>query len=100
MKIRYTILLLLTSLTSCTRQIDEGPIFDPFEINYNVTERGLTDNGYTVIPEDVPLLGKQIGDTLIYYQLDYECDSLTNNCINTNVSMTQILFPISFIQMR
>jgi hypothetical protein len=67
-------------------QFDESPIFDPFEINYNVTEEGLVDSGYTTIPEDVPLLGKQIGDTLIYYQLNYECDSLTYKCVNTNVS--------------
>jgi hypothetical protein len=28
-------------------QFDESPIFDPFEINYNVTEEGLVDSGYT-----------------------------------------------------
>ncbi|MFM7856552.1 MAG: hypothetical protein ACKO96_32675, partial [Flammeovirgaceae bacterium] len=51
-----------------------------------MTEKGLIDSDYKVIPEDVPLLGKQIGDTLIYYQLNYECDSLTLECVNTNVS--------------
>ena len=51
-------------LTACTKTIDEKPIFDPFEINYNVTEKGLLESGHEKIPEDVPLLGKKIGDTL------------------------------------
>lgn len=76
----------MTSLISCIDQIDERPKFDPFEINYNVTEKRLIENGYTVIPEDVPILGKQKGDTLIYYQLDYEFDSITKKCINEKVS--------------
>lgn len=80
------IILLLAHLISCTDQIGNKPIFDPLELNYGVTEKGLIDNNYTRIPEDVPLFGKQIGDTLIYYQLDYECDSLTHECFNTNVS--------------
>jgi hypothetical protein len=85
MKLLCIISLLIASLSSCTSQIDENPIFDPFEINYNVSEKGLTNNDYTIIPEDVPLFGKQIKDTLIYYQLDDECDSLTRECINTTV---------------
>jgi len=72
--------------TACSKTVDEKPIFDPFEINYGVTEKGLIGSDYEVMPEDVPLLGKQIGDTLIYYQLDYECDSLTQKCVNTHVS--------------
>ncbi len=78
--------LLTILLTACSKAVDEKPIFDPFEINYNVTKKGLIDSDYKVMPEDVPLLGKQIGDTLIYYQLNYECDSLTHECVNTNVS--------------
>ena len=73
-------------LSRCTAHNDESPIFDPFEINFNVTEKGLIADGYAVMPEDVPLLGKQIGDTLIYYQLNDEWDSLTNKSITTNVS--------------
>jgi hypothetical protein len=65
-------------------RIDKTPIFDPFEINYNVTENSLLKAGYAPIPEDVPLLGKQNGDTLIYYQMDYECDD--GNCVNKNVT--------------
>jgi hypothetical protein len=72
-----------------TTRTDTTPIFDPFEINYNVTENALIKAGYTPIPEDVPLLGKQAGDTLIYYQLDYECSDATDNeyidCKNTGV---------------
>lgn len=70
--------LLIILLSRCTPHNDESPIFDPFEINFNVTEKGLIADGYVVMPEDVPLLGKQIGDTLIYYQLNNEWDSLTN----------------------
>jgi hypothetical protein len=77
---------LLTILLTACSTVDDKPIFDPFEINYNVTEKSLIDSDYKVMPEDVPLLGKQIGDTLIYYQLNYECDSLTLECVNTNVS--------------
>jgi hypothetical protein len=42
-----------------------------------VTEKGLLDSGYETMTEDVPLLGKQIGDTLIYYQLYEKYDSLS-----------------------
>lgn len=65
-------------------RIDKTPIFDPFEINYNVTENSLLKAGYTPIPEDVPLLGKQNGDTLISYQMDYEYDDM--DCVNKNVT--------------
>jgi hypothetical protein len=97
MKIRLTIIVLAISLLTngilfClywTTRTDTTPIFDPFEINYNVTENALISAGYTPIPEDVPLLGKQVGDTLIYYQLDYECDDAPDhediNCKNTGV---------------
>lgn len=54
----------------------EKPLFDPFEINYNVSEAALLGDGYEQMPEDVPLFGKQIGDTLIYYQMDYECEDV------------------------
>lgn len=57
---------------------DTVPVFDPFEINYNVTEDALVRAGYTLIPEDVPLLGKQVGDTVIYYQLEYDCGHVTD----------------------
>jgi hypothetical protein len=70
-------------------QTDTTPIFDPFEINYSVTENALIKAGYTPIPEDVPLLGKQVGDTLIYYQLEYKCsdplDSADFPCETTGV---------------
>ncbi|WP_276373960.1 hypothetical protein [Chryseolinea sp. H1M3-3] len=97
MKIRLTIIVLAISLLTngilfylCwTAQTDTTPIFDPFEINYSVTENSLIKDGYTPIPEDVPLLGKQVGDTLIYYQLDYECSDATDikdiDCKNTGI---------------
>jgi hypothetical protein len=67
---------------------DETPVFHPFIINYNVTEKSLLKNGYTFIPEDVPLLGKQIDDILIYYQLEYICEGdeiESMRCRNTDV---------------
>lgn len=97
MKIRLTIIVLATSLLTnvilfylfWTTRTDTTPIFDPFEINYSVTENALIKAGYTPIPEDVPLLGKQVGDTLIYYQLDYECNDATDiediDCKNIGV---------------
>ena len=97
MKKRLTILTLTISLITngilfyfyWTNRIDTTPIFDPFEINYSVTEKSLVKAGYTHIREDVPLLGRQIGDTLIYYQLDYECSEATSiediECKNTGV---------------
>lgn len=84
MKTHQEILLLMVLLTSCSGRVNENPLFDPFEINYSVTEKGLLDNGYETMPEDVPLLAKQVGDTLIYYQLYDKCDSLTRECA-TNV---------------
>ena len=51
---------------------DRTPIFHPFDVNFNISEKNLIDNGYFSIPEDVSLLGKRIGDTLIYYQLHAE----------------------------
>lgn len=94
MKTRITIFLLIVSISVNgllfykvrQRESDDRPLFDPFQVNYVVTEKGLLADGYIEIPEDVPLLGKQIGDTLIYYQLNYDCDSLTNKCKNINVS--------------
>ena len=86
MKEQNQILLLIILVTACTASVDEKPIFDPFEINYSMTEKGLLDSNYEVIPKYVPLLGKQVGDTLIYYQLNEECDSLTRKCVSTNVS--------------
>ena len=53
---------------------DRIPIFHPFEINFHVSEKSLIESGYKSILEDVPLFGKQIGDTLIYYQLAYDCN--------------------------
>jgi hypothetical protein len=97
MKIRLTLLVLAISLLTnvvlfylyWTTRTDTTPLFDPFEINYSVTENALIKAGYTPIPEDVPLLGKQLGDTLIYYQLDYECgdarDKEDIQCENTGV---------------
>ena len=86
MKKHQHILLAIILVSGCTIAVDQKPIFDPFEINYSVTEKGLLDSNYEVMPMDVPLLGKQVGDTLIYYQLNDECDSLTHKCVNTNVS--------------
>ena len=58
-------------------RIDDTPLFDPFEINYSVTEKSLLKNGYLPVSGvDVPMLEKQFGDTLISYQLDYECEYL------------------------
>jgi hypothetical protein len=97
MKNRLTIIVFAISLLTngilfylyWTARTDTTPIFDPFEINYSVTENSLTKDGYTPIPEDVPLLGKQLGDTLIYYQLNYECSDATNvkgiDCKNTGI---------------
>lgn len=57
-------IILLRNLTP-----DRKPIFHPFDVNLNITKKSLINNGYTRIVEDVPLLGKRIKDTLIYYQL-------------------------------
>jgi len=78
MKRRVILLILVISLivngllafVSWQNKLDKKPIFDPFKVNYNVTEKELVKAGYTRIPEDVILLGKQSGDTMIYYQLD------------------------------
>ena len=74
-----TILLVLSNLglgafLILTFVKDREPIFHPFDVNFNMTEKSLLKNGYKTIPEDVPLLGKRNGDTLIYYQFDEEYD--------------------------
>ena len=43
---------------------------DIFNPQFNLTLGGLIKDGFDGIPESVPLLGKQIGDTLVYYQFD------------------------------
>jgi hypothetical protein len=68
-------------LLNKTNDYDVLPSFHPFDINFHVTPESLKSNGYKVLPEDVPILGKTIGDTLIYYQLaddfnDTEIDQL------------------------
>ena len=52
----------------CNRQINK-PI-DIFRPDFNLSFDGLLKDGFYGLPEDVPLLGKQIGDTLLYYQFD------------------------------
>ncbi|MEO0404836.1 MAG: hypothetical protein AAF193_08195 [Bacteroidota bacterium] len=74
------------------------PLFDPFEINYGITENSLMKSGYQAIPEDVPLLGKQVGDTLIYYQLEEardEHDQIAKiKCKNTRVAWRNCVIPL------
>ncbi|MPQ48257.1 hypothetical protein GCQ56_14735 [Marinifilum sp. N1E240] len=74
-----TILLVLSNLglgafLILTFVKDRDPISHPFDVNFNMTKKSLLKNGYKTIPEDVPLLGKRIGDTFIYYQFDEEYD--------------------------
>ena len=81
---------------------DRKPIFHPFEVNLHVTEKSLIDNGYNSIPEDVPLLGKRIGDTLIYYQLHEEYINKSNqvywrNC-EIRVNKPDSLKVVNFIR--
>ena len=38
--------------------------------DFHLTAKKLLKNGFYGMPEDVPILGKQIGDTLLYYQFD------------------------------
>ena len=69
---------------------DRTPNFHPFKVNYHVNQKSLLKNGYTWIPEDVPLIGKTIGDTLIYFQLrdfkifDYEYEPI-EEIANTDI---------------
>lgn len=51
-----------------------APVYHPFDVNFAVTEQSLLENGYEPIPEDVYILGKRRGDTLLYYQLDQDCE--------------------------
>ena len=37
---------------------------------FNLTFEGLLEDGFIVIPEDVPIVAKSIGDTLVSYQFD------------------------------
>ncbi len=55
-------------------RIDTTPLFDPFEVNFNVTETSLVEAGYAPLPIDVPSLGLQRGDTLIGYLIDEQCN--------------------------
>ena len=69
MRKKESILLLCTLLVmGCnhpnTKQRD---ILHP---NFNLTVKTLMKDGFYHIPEDVFILGKQINDTLLYYQFD------------------------------
>jgi hypothetical protein len=89
MKSHSAVLVILFLLIGCSKKIDETPLFDPFEINYNVTDNSLVASGYKTMPDsgtDVLHLAKQVGDTLIWYQLEDNCDSLTVDCPNYYVS--------------
>lgn len=66
------------------------PLFDPFEVNFSVTEASLLKAGYEYVPVDVPMLGLQRGDTSINYQLYDVCndaeDIIDIRCENKGVS--------------
>jgi hypothetical protein len=71
---------------------DTTPIFHPFDVNFHVTETSLIENGYEIVPVDVPMLELRKGDTTIAYSLDYYCrptiplfEEGTSKCINTQV---------------
>ena len=61
------IILLMLVLMSCSQGNEVSR--QPFEINQEVTCADLVEAGYRWMPEDVPLLGKRVGDTLVYFQL-------------------------------
>ncbi|NOS94606.1 MAG: hypothetical protein HOP30_22065 [Cyclobacteriaceae bacterium] len=79
-KVVLTVVLIVSLLSNAIlflfywpTRADTTPPFDPFEVNFNVTETSLLEAGYTFRPVDVPMLGLQRGDTLINYQFDEAC---------------------------
>ncbi len=76
---RYLYLCIVFSsilLQSCNKQskVDRR---EPFEINYKLSCEGLIENGYTRLwGDDVVLISKEIGDTLVYYQLEYDQEEI------------------------
>lgn len=47
---------------------DPSPIWDPFDINFDMTFDAMIADNYEWIPEDVPILGKTLDSITIYYQ--------------------------------
>ncbi len=82
----------------------EKPIFHPFGVNWEVTDEALEEAGYNFeVFEgglDVAALGKKVGDTLIYYCLEYDCITIDektneNDCVfeYANSFYTRIKLP-------
>ena len=63
------------------------PVYQPFDVNFAVTEQSLVKNGYEQIIEDVYLLGQQRGDTLLYYQLDQDYEPVDEEERDNNIEM-------------
>jgi len=66
---RATFLLFtLLIFTGCNNSNEKQT--DILQPDFNITVDKLMQNGFYPIPEDVFIIGKQIGDTLLYYQFD------------------------------
>ena len=66
------VLLILMFIVGCNSFNDKQ--IDVLRPDFNLTVGKLIKSGFYSIPEDVPILGKQIGDTLLYYQFDDNLD--------------------------
>ncbi|WP_299768434.1 hypothetical protein [uncultured Dokdonia sp.] len=80
-------------LQSCNKQskIDKR---DPFEVNHKLSCEGLIENGYKRLwGDDVVLISKEIGDTLIYYQLEYDQEEIEPDIGYIDDDHSSILIP-------
>lgn len=90
--ISTTLIGVIVYYLTLSSTVDRRPIFEPFEINYNVTEASLVDSAYEPIPEDVPLFGKRLGNTYVYYQLNSYCDSTGTTYTNVSNRFYNVYF--------
>ena len=61
--------------------LNTKPVINLFDINLNVTKKALIKADFKPYSADIPLLGKMIGDTMIYYHINYDCSDPTDSII-------------------
>lgn len=78
-----------------SKEIDRKPPWQPFELNPNLTLKSLVDEGYKFagMPCRQVQYIKEIGDTIIQYEMEVDCNNYSRNFRGLNIWLEENVYP-------